>query len=118
MGGVVLVSHGDGHWESEDGAWTIAHEQRGMTICDEPHPVRITPSMVEYATSHLDNPFSRDVVFAVRSGKKGYWCPGGTEHEGEPVWILDSETYRVTEFFDRFGDALAALRSEMERQRD
>lgn len=85
--GVRLVSHGDGHWATEDGRHGIQREA-GVTYCDEQHPMRFTTDLRRdvLARPHL---YSAGAYNAARADRSGYLCDGG-EHT-YPVWTVWSD---------------------------
>lgn len=105
VGGVRLVSKGDGWWESEDGAWSITREE-GQTTCDDTHPVRITAAMRRKAREHpawVDSA----LYLALLTGRDGYVCEGGGDHT-YVCWVLSRDGQAVS-IRDTFAECAAEM---------
>lgn len=95
FGSLTLWTVGGGEWKSEDNRHGVTYQQAGITYCEAPHPVRITAQMIEDARERPFSGDSRIVLWAVQSGKRGYYCPGEQEHPGDWAWIPWSQDARV-----------------------
>lgn len=79
----------------------VIQKQAGETFCEEPHPVRLGRNPEHYS----GEPYERDE--AIRYGKKGYLCPGGSVHT-YPLWIVydeDNDNDSNAGGFDTFREA-------------
>lgn len=80
------------------------------TVCEGPHPVRLGRAPQHYR----GEPSERDE--AIRYGRKGYRCPGGSTH-WYPVWVVfDAENGRASNIgvYDVYQDAVRARKAAQE----
>lgn len=85
--GLRLVSR-DGAWWTEDSRYEIRTNYGGITECDADHPVRITSAMRVEAQAHPTRAWAQPILSAIQSGKSGYYCYEGTEHQAPDTWIV------------------------------
>lgn len=120
--GLRLVSDGKGVWRTEDGAYEVRKGYDGMTFCEGPHPVRITPALAEAARQHSTRDWAGPILTALYLGKRGYLCPGEVEHENPQawqVWDLTRES-NVSPFeesrYDSFAEAARGLATYLQKK--
>lgn len=85
VGGLRLISDGDGTWATADGRTGVQRES-GLAQCDAEHPVRLSRFLIEAIKRNPHN-YPSEASWAVRIGAKGYLCPGYTDHS-YVVWTV------------------------------
>lgn len=80
VGGVRLESDGAGSWWTTDRRFEIRFGYGGKSICETPHPVRLTRAMIEDARNAPGTRWAQPILFAAEHGRKGIYCGGGEEH--------------------------------------
>ncbi len=116
--GVTFVSDGKGLWTTEDGRFAVHKDFAGYTECQHPHPVRLTPAMIEHAeAAGYTVSWAQPIITAARMGERGYWCPGFADHQNPDEWIavdlraqevVGGEWYGYPTFKEAAADAAAA----------
>lgn len=114
FGDLLLVSQANGEWKTEDGRHGVSNQRAGYTTCEGAHPVRISREMAANARERPTHRWALPIIEALDAGKRGYWCPGNQEHEGEWGWIpwsvnvsVDSAAHAVYGTLAEAGNALA-----------
>lgn len=88
-------SQGDGTWITDDGAFEIQRCDETPHECMEMHPMKLTPTLREAVRKNPEH-YPEDALEAVRTGAKGYTCPGGVTHYtgiSWAVWDIDENKY-------------------------
>lgn len=88
--GLTLTMRPGTWWVTEDGQWEVGRAH-AIEHCDGPHPIRISRAMEAYARAHPHESESREILYALRIGKRGLYCHGESPHDREIGWsITDS----------------------------
>jgi hypothetical protein len=97
VNGVKLHSDGQGGWFTSDRRFEIRLGYGGTTECEADHPVRLTPDLIKQAQNNPATVWAQPILEAVREGKRGYQCPGGSEHtyNAWQVWDLKRGDYAL-----------------------
>jgi hypothetical protein len=110
-----LVCQGPGDWVTEDGRFEVRHEFGGITLCEGPHPVRLTQAMIDHARANPRTLWAWPVLHAHALGRKGFMCEGEMEHDYDlwAVWDTQADDYAgrygAGKSFEKFADAVAFL---------
>jgi GNAT superfamily N-acetyltransferase len=113
-----LISQGPGHYETGDGRGFISLDETFETECDDPHPMKLSKvDRAEFAAmdDHAKRMLSRSNYArydALARGKKGYLCPGHSEHYYSQ-WTVRVDGEWTHDVYDSFSQARQVLEEEL-----
>lgn len=79
----VQLQYDGGAWWTADRRYEIRKAFGGLTECENSHPVRLTPALIQHAKDNAHTTWARQILDAVWAGKRGFVCEGGSEHSYE-----------------------------------
>ncbi len=89
--GVRFASDGTGSWWTGDRRYEIRKGFGGLTECEADHPVRITRALAEHAHENRDTGWAQPILEAIRAGRRGFICEGGSEHSYDEWEVWDHQ---------------------------
>jgi hypothetical protein len=111
--GVRFTSDGQGTWTA--GPWSIA-EDDALTTCENPHPVKLTPALVEWARVNPGQRGATEIQWAAARHARGYVCPGHATHLYRAGWIALHDLTAAQSEPGRLAEVVAWVAEQINRR--